>query len=93
MEEHKSFQMASIQPTTNDGRKWWQFTKFSRRELGQTAIIGVLAGGILYHNVELLERAFGVSGLVAGYVFGELFSGIGLASALSWLYKVIRRQK
>ena len=42
-----------------------------RRELGYTAVVGLLAGVILSDNVDLLSRAFGVSGLILSYVFGD----------------------
>lgn len=88
----KSFQITSIQSTDNSDKKWWQFTKMSRKELGQTAIIGILAGGIVSNSTDLLIRAFGTIGLLLSYVFGDLFGLMGLAAAILWLYKVIRRQ-
>lgn len=88
----KSFQMTSIQPTDVGDRKWWQFTRMSRRELVRTAIIGVLAGGILSNSTDLLSSAFGTIGLLMAYVFGTLLSAMGGAAALLWLYKVIRRE-
>ena len=90
-EQHKSFRIKSIQSDGVD-RKWWQFTEMSRRELGQTAIIGVLAGGILSNSTNLLSSAFGTIGLLMAYVFGTLLSAMGGAAALLWLYKVMRRE-
>lgn len=91
--EHKTFQVTSIESVGRSNKKWWQFTEMSRKELGQTAVIGFLAGGILSTNTALLVQAFGGLGFLFGYVFGALLAAMGSAAALLWLYKVIRRQK
>ncbi|MDO8591052.1 MAG: hypothetical protein Q7R65_03700 [bacterium] len=89
---HESFRVTSIETADADDRKWWQFTKMSRKELGQTAIIGILGGGILSNSTDLLVRAFGTLGLLLSYVLGSLLAMMGLAAAILWLYKVIRRK-
>jgi hypothetical protein len=52
-----------------------------RRELGYTAVVGILAGGI-----------FSQSGYLIGEVLGDLLAIIGLASTVMWIYKVIRQE-
>lgn len=79
--KHKSFRISSFESTNKEKRKWYQFTKMDRRELGYTAVVGILAGGI-----------FSQSGYLIGEVLGDLLAIIGLASTVMWIYKVIRQE-
>lgn len=64
----------------------------SRSELGRTAVIGILAGYIVSGSAGLLGEAFGTVGLLLGYVIGVFLAGMGLVSAIVWLYRITRRQ-
>ncbi len=77
--KNKSFHLTFFESTNKEGHKWYQFTKMDRRELGYTAVLGLLAGGI-----------FNRSGNILVYIIGDIVSILGFISLIFWIYFKIK---
>lgn len=67
-----------FQPTEN--KKWYEFRKMDKRELGYTAIIGLLAG--------LVFSSFG--GNIILSIFGGVLSLAGIICGIIWIILAIK---
>lgn len=72
--KHKSLRLTSYQTEGLD-KKWWQFRKMGRKEYGNTAIVGLLAGLVLSQY----------GGSVVLDVVGSVLALAGLASGFIWV--------
>lgn len=65
-----------------ENKNWWQLKKMDRREYGNTAIVGLLAG-----------YAFNLSGSPALVgIIGDTLALVGLLSGIVWIFLTIKEK-
>lgn len=77
--KNKSFHFTLSEFANKEKYKWYQFTKMNRRELGNTAVLGLLAGGVFSGSENILV-----------YVIGSIVSILGFISLILWIYLKIK---